>query len=36
VSCKAMALSVLMLTACTVVSTADQQWEWPHDINRIE
>jgi len=36
VSCRVMALVILMLPACTVVTTSDTKWEWPQDIKNME
>jgi hypothetical protein len=27
---------IMLLPACTVVTTSDPQWEWPQDIKNIE
>ena len=35
-SCRVMALVILMLPACTVVTTSDTKWEWPQDIKNME
>jgi len=36
VNFRMLALVILMLPACTVVTTSDPQWEWPQDIKNIE
>lgn len=35
-NCKVLALVILMLPACTIVSTSDAEWRWPQDTNMIE
>ena len=30
-NCKVLALVILMLPACTIVSTSDAEWRWPQE-----
>jgi hypothetical protein len=33
---KLIVVIIMLLPACTVVTTSDAKWEWPQDINKIE